>query len=205
MALAVITGDATHAYRQVAPRRIDVEQVDHLDIVTAGHGLAPVGVEHLAYAAVLLRRGKTAVAGLLADQPYNPRALSIEDDDRDAEGEVLEVLAHTEEVRGQGVVEQEVLDLPLDIAATRVGVVLQPAAVADLGIEHLTGGESLVTLDEVDDVVRHVVVAAPRNVGQRLVDDSRHDVHVFLEHLAAVGLESGRCVKHRDGLYTVKI
>ena len=56
-------------------------------------------------------------------------------------GEVLEVLAHTEEVRGQSVVEQEVLDLPLDIAATRIGIVLQPAAVAHLGIEHLTGGE----------------------------------------------------------------
>ena len=37
----------------------------------------------------------------------------------------------------------EVLDLPLDIAATRVGVVLQPAAVAHLGIEHLAGGEGL--------------------------------------------------------------
>ena len=156
-------------------------------------------------AAVLLRRGKTAVAGLLADQSYNPRALSIEDDDRDAEGEVLEVLAHTEEVRGQGVVEQEVLDLPLDIAATRVGVVLQPAAVAHLGVEHLAGGEGLVTLDEVDDVVRHVVVAPPWDVGQRFVDDRRHDVHVFLEHLAAVGLESGRCVEHRDGFYTIKI
>ena len=39
--------------------------------------------------------------------------------------------------------EQEVLDLPLDIAATRVGVVLQPAAVAHLGVEHLAGGEGL--------------------------------------------------------------
>ena len=58
-------------------------------------------------------------------------------------GKVLEVLAHTEEVRGQSVVEQEVLDLPLDIAATRVGVVLQPAAVAHLSIEHLAGGEGL--------------------------------------------------------------
>ena len=56
-------------------------------------------------------------------------------------GEVLEVLAHTEEVRGQGVVKQEVLDLPLDIAATRVGVVLQPAAVAHPSVEHLAGGE----------------------------------------------------------------
>ena len=120
-------------------------------------------------------------------------------------GEVLEVLAHTEEVRGQGVVEQEVLDLPLDIAATRVGVVLQPATVAHLSIEHLAGGEGFVTLDEVNDVIRHIVIASPWDVGQRLVDDRRHDVHVFLEHLAAVGLESGRCVEHRDGFYTIKI
>lgn len=74
---------------------------------------------------------------------HDLRSVSIEDDDRDAEGEVLEVLTHAEEVRGHGVVEQEVLDLPLDIAATRVGVVLQPAAVAHFGIEHLTGGEGL--------------------------------------------------------------
>ena len=79
------------------------------------------------------------------------------------------------------------------------------AAVADLGIEHLAGGEGFVTLDEVDDVVRHIVIASPWDVGQRFVDDRRHDVHVFLEHLAAVGLESGRCVEHRYGLYTIKI
>ena len=54
-------------------------------------------------------------------------------------------------------------------------------------------------------MVRHVVIASPWDVGQRFVDDCRYDVHVFLEHLAAVGLESGRCVKHRDGLYTIKI
>ena len=156
-------------------------------------------------AAVLLRRGKTAVAGLLADQSYDPRALSIEDDDRDAEGEVLEVLAHTEEVRGHGVVEQEVLDLPLDIAATRVGVVLQPAAVAHLGIEHLAGGEGLVTLDEVNDVVRHIVIASPGDVGQRFVDDRRHDVHVFLEHFATIHLKRRRSVQVGDGFYTIKI
>ena len=114
---------------------------------------------------------------------------------------MLEVLAHAEEVRGHGVVKQEVLDLPLDIAATRVGVVLQPAAEAYLGVEHLAGGEGLVTLDEVNDVVRHVVVAAPWDVGQRLVDNGGHDVHVLLEHLAAVGLESCRCVQDGNGFY----
>ena len=37
-----------------------------------------------------------------------------------------------------------------------------------------------VTLDEVDDVVRNVVVASPWDVGKRLVDDCRHDAHVLL-------------------------
>ena len=118
---------------------------------------------------------------------------------------MLEVLAHAEEVRGHGVVEQEVLDLLFDTRAARVGVVLQAAAVAHLGIEHLAGGEGLVTLDEVNDVVRHVVVRAPGDIGQGLVDDGGHDVHVLLEHLAAVGLERCRCVQHRDGFYTIKI
>ncbi len=57
----------------------------------------------------------------------------------------------------------------------------------------------VVTLDEVNDVVRHVVVAALRDIRQRLVDDGGHDVHVLLEHLAAVGLEGRRCVEHRNG------
>ena len=200
-AFAVVPGDTPHADGQVAPWRVDVEQVNHLDILTVAHGLAPVGVEQLADAAVSLRRGEPAVAGLLADQAHDPRAIGIEDDDRDAEGEVLEVLAHTEEIRGHGVVEQEVLDLLFDSAAARVGVVGQAAAVAHFGIEHLTGGEGLVTLDEVNDVVRHVVVRSPGDIGQGLVDDGGHDVHVLLEHLAAVGLERRRCVEHRDGLH----
>ena len=97
------------------------------------------------------------------------------------------------------VVEQEVLDLLFDSAVARFGVVLQAAAVAHLSVEHLAGGEGLVTLDEVNDVVRHVVVRAPWDIGQGLVDDGGHDVHVLLEHLAAVGLERRRCVEHRDG------
>jgi len=45
--------------------------------------------------------------------------------------------------------------------------------------------KGLVTLDEVNDVVRQVVVRAPWDMGQGLVDDGGHDVHVLLEHLAA--------------------
>ena len=52
------------------------------------------------------------------------------------------------------------------IAIARVGVVLEAAAVAHLGIEHLAGGEGLVTLDEVQNVEWHVVVTTPRDVGQ---------------------------------------
>ena len=98
--------------------------------------------------------------------------------------QLLEVLADTEEIGRQGVVEQEVLDLLLDRRAALVGVVFQSAAIADFGIEHLAGGERFVALDEFKDVVWQGVVAAPRHIGKRVIDDDRHDVRVFLEHLA---------------------
>ena len=60
----------------------------------------------------------------------------------------------------------------------------EAAAVADFGIEHLAGGERLVALDEFKDVVWLGVVAAPRYIGKRVIDDDRHDVRVLLEHLA---------------------
>ena len=181
---AVVARYPAHADGEVAPRRVDVEQFDDLDVLTAAHRLAPVGVEDVADGAVSLRRREPAVASLLADKPHNLRAVGIEDDDRDAEGEVLEVLAHTEEIGRQGVVEQEVLDLLLDARRTLVGVVFKAAAVADFGIEHLACGERLVALDEFKDVEGHGVVAAPRDIGKRVIDDDRHDVRVFLEHLA---------------------
>ena len=62
--------------------------------------------------------------------------------------QLLEVLAHTEEIRGQGVVEQEVLDLLLDRRAALVGAILQAAAVADFGVEHLARREGFIVLDE---------------------------------------------------------
>ena len=58
------------------------------------------------YPLIFVRRGKSAVASLLAQQAHNLGAVGVEDDDRDAEGEVLEVLADTEEIGRQGVVEQ---------------------------------------------------------------------------------------------------
>ena len=87
--------------------------------------------------------GDIAVLLRYALYAHDLGSVGIEDDDGHGEGEVLEVLAHTEEIRGHGVVEQEVLDLLFDSAAARVGVVLQAATVAHFGIEHLAGGEGL--------------------------------------------------------------
>ena len=117
---------------------------------------------------------------------------------------MLEVLADTEEIGRQGVVEQEVLDLLLDRRAALVGVVFQSAAVADFGIEHLACGERLVALDEFKDVVGHGVVAAPGHIGERVVNDSRHNVRVFLEDLTAVNLKRSTRVQAGDGFNRVE-
>ena len=113
---------------------------------------------------------------------------------------MLEVLADTEEIGRQGVVEQEVLDLLLDRRAALVGVVFQSAAVAHFGIEHLAGRKRLVALDEFKDVEGHGVVAAPRHITELVIDDDGHDVRVFLEHLAAIHLERCRSVQVGYGL-----
>ena len=55
--------------------------------------------------------------------------------------QLLEVLADSEEITGQRVVEQEVFDLLLDRSVARLGVVLQATAVAHFGIELLASGK----------------------------------------------------------------
>ena len=52
-----------------------------------------------------------------------------------------------------------------------------------LCIEHLARGERLVVLDELQYVEWHIVVASPRHIRKRVVDDDRHDVNVFFEDL----------------------
>ena len=55
---------------KVAPRGVDVEQVDDLNLFAAADGISPVGVQDLADCAVFVRRGKSAVASLLAEQAH---------------------------------------------------------------------------------------------------------------------------------------
>ena len=68
-------------------------------------------------------------------------------------------------------------------------VIDKSAAIADFGIEHLASAHRLVRLDEVNDVVRHLVVASPRDVLHLVVDDDWCDVVLLLEDFGCLGGE----------------
>ena len=91
------------------------------------------------------------------------------------------------------VVSGEVVHGLLHLCGGLRGVVGESAAVAHLGVEHLAGGECLVRLDKVDDVVWHHVVCAPWDVLHPIINDDRCDVVLLLEHLGCLGGEGGGC------------
>lgn len=95
---------------------------------------------------------------------------------------MLEVLAHAEEVCGEVVVKEEIIDSRLDRCEGFGGAILQPRTVVHLGVETLAGGESIVLFYEVEDVEKHLIVAAPRDIGKAIVCDSRHNIHALNEH-----------------------
>lgn len=92
---------------------------------------------------------------------------------------MLEVLAHTEEVTCEVVVQHKVIHLRL--CGGLVCVVDKSTAIADFSIEHLASAHCLVGLDEVNDVVRHLVVTSPRDLLHLVVDDDWCDVVLLLE------------------------
>ena len=94
---------------------------------------------------------------------------------------MLEVLAYAEIIRGDVIVKKEVLDFALDGGGSKTSVVAETAAETDFSIKHLARGERLVVLDELQYVEWHIVVASPRHIRKRVVDDDRHDVNVFFE------------------------
>ncbi len=126
------------------------------------------------------------------------RTVLVEDDDADGEAEVLEVLADTEEITCHVIVSCEVVDFILCLCGGLVCVIDKAAAVADLGVEHLAGGKCLVGLDEVDDVVRHLVVGTPWDVLHPLGDEYGGDVVLLFEDLGGVGGEGGGFVGAGD-------
>ena len=167
---------------QIAPRRSRVEQVDFLDVATRRDRLSPVGVKDFGNTTVFVSRGEATITGFLSQQTDDARAVLVENKHGHGEAKVLEVLTDAEEVSGEVVVKKEVLDIILDLCGGFGGAVLQPGAIADLGVEALAGCQSFVFLDESKQVERHLIVAAPRNVRERIVNNCRHNVNFLTEH-----------------------
>lgn len=164
---------------------------------------------------MLVSRGEATVTGFLSQQADDARAVLVENKHRHGEAEVLEVLADAEKVCGEVVVKEEVIDSRLDRCGGFGGAVLQPRTVADLGVETLAGCQSFIFLDERKQVERHLitshsvgelkVVAAPRNVRERIVYDGRHDVNALTEHGGGVDGERGAGLIARQRLDGVEI
>ena len=112
---------------------------------------------------------------------------------------MLEVLAHTEEVTCEVVVQYKVIHLRLHLCGGKPCVIDKSAAIADFGIEHLASTHCLVRLDEVNDVVRHLIVASPRVVLNPVVDDDWCDVVLLIEDFRCLGGEGCGGVGARDG------
>ena len=103
------------------------------------------------------------------------------DDHADAKSEVLEVLAHAEEVTCEVVVQHKVIHLRLHLCGSKLSVIDKSTAIADFSIEHLASAHCLVRLDEINDVVRHLIVTSPRDVLHPVVDDDWCDVVLLLK------------------------
>ena len=94
---------------------------------------------------------------------------------------MLELLAHTEDVTCEVVVQHKVIHLRLHLCGGKLRVIDKSAAIADFGVEHLASAHCLVRLDEVNDIERHLVVTSPWDVPHLVVDDDWCDVMLFLE------------------------
>ena len=68
------------------------------------------------------------------------------------------------------------------------------------GVEHLASAHRLVRLDEVDDVIWHLIVASPWDVLHLVVDDDRCDIVLLLEDFGCLGGEGCGGIGARDGV-----
>ena len=112
---------------------------------------------------------------------------------------MLEVLAHAEEVTCEVVVKHKVINLRLDLCGGKFRVIDKSAAIADFGIEHLASAHCLVRIDEVNDVIRHLIVTSPRDVLLLVVDDDWCDVALLFEDFGYLGGEGCGGVGTWDG------
>lgn len=120
---------------------------------------------------------------------HDATGILIEDDYADAKPEVLEVLTHTEEVTCEVVVQHKIIHLRLHLCGGKLRVIDKSTAIADFSIEHLASAHLLVRLDEVNDVVRHLVVTSPWDVLHLVVDDDWCDVVLLFKDFRCLGGE----------------
>ena len=96
------------------------------------------------------------------------------------------------------VVQHEVIHLRLHLCGGKLRVIYKSVAIADFGIEHLVSAHCLVRLDEVNDIVRHLIVASPWDVLHLVVDDDWCDVVLLLKDFRCLGSEGCGGVGARD-------
>ena len=77
------------------------------------------------------------------------------------------------------------------------GVIDQSGAVADFRIEDLAGGEGFVAFDEVENIVRHLIVCAPRHIFD-IAECGGHNVAVLAENCGRVDGKCRPCAYARD-------
>ena len=98
------------------------------------------------------------------------------------------------------VVQHEVIHLRLHLCGGKLRVIYKSVAIADFGIEHLASAHCLVRLGEVNDIVRHLIVASPWNVLHLVVDDDWCDVVLLLKGFTCLGSEGCGGVGTGDGM-----
>ena len=165
---------------KVGEWRLWIKKFNALDVLRTDC-IPPVGIENVRYHALLVGRSKADIARLFADDADDATGILIEDEHADAKSEVLEILAHAEEVTCEVVVQHKVIHLRLHLCGGKLCVIDKSAAIADFSIEHLASAHCLVGLDEINDVVRHLIVTSPRDLLHLVVDDDWCDVMLFLE------------------------
>ena len=87
------------------------------------------------------------------------------------------------------IVQHKVIHLRLHLCGGKLCVIDKSAPIADFSVEHLASAHCLVRLDEVNDIVRHLIVATPRDVLYLVVDDDWCDDVLLLEDFGCLGGE----------------
>lgn len=104
----------------------------------------------------------------------------------DGKAEVFEILAHTKPIGSEVVVEKPLLN---GIGRGLCGfgqVVDKTRSEADLRVEKLAGSQRLIAFDKVNDVVGHLIVAAPRHISEVVIHNNGRNIAAFQLKTAVV-------------------